>query len=377
MQPITDAFRAALTAGSVEVAHRVSLLRADLTTEAVLTGDAGVVTGGSVSMARDRRRTMSLELVNEGGAWTPAEAADALFPNRLLRIEAGIVVAGAPEHVPLGLFAIDRPTVEVTRSGSTIRVTGQDRLKRALRSAFTRPTRYEDGMRVGDVVRAIAGDAGMGDALYRLDDGGKSLGADRVYEVNASRIDALHGLATDFALELYVDADGYLVLTPSRTADTLGEPVWAFEPGEEAIMLGVTKDLTDDRLYNHTLVTGEAANLPPVRGEARDLNPASPAYNPLDGTGPIGDRLWTYVSAMIRSEEQAQAVADAELLRISLVEELISVPFIGLSALEVGDVVAIAEPTARIADRYLVETLSLPLGTGSMTMTTGRVRSVA
>lgn len=377
MRDVSDGFAAMVRSASPVTASRVSLLRADLTAELVLTGSDGVVLGGSVSTDRSRRRAMTLELLNEGGAWTPAEAADALFPNRLLRFEQGLVVDGAPEYVSLGVFLIDRPSTAVAREGSTIRVSGQDRLKLALRSAFTAPTRYVEGTAVADVIRDIAEAAGMGTLLYRLDDGGSHLGASRVYEVSTPRVDAMHQLALDFALDLYVDGDGFLVLTPKPTTATLPDPVWSFLPGEEAIMLGVTKDLTDDRLYNHTLVTGEAADLVPVRGEARDLNPASPAYNPVDGTGPIGDRLYTYTSAMIRNVDQAQAVADALLLSVALVEEAISLPSITHPALEVGDVVSINEPTARIADDYLIETLTIPLGTDPMTMTTGKLRPLA
>lgn len=377
MRPVSAGFAAALRAGSHHAVSRVSVLRADLSTELVLTGEAGIAVGGAVSTDRARRRTMTLELVDETATWSPAAATDALFPNRLVRLERGVMVGGEAELVSLGVFLVDRPTTAVGPAGATIRVAGQDRLKLAVRSAFTVPTRYEEGMAVADVVRAIAGAAGMGDTLYRLADGGAALGADRTYEVGYPRLDALRGLATDFALDLFVDADGYLVLQAAATDAALPAPVWTFAPGEEALMLGVTKDLNDDRLYNHTLVSGEAANLPPVRGEARDLNPASPAYNPPDGTGPIGDRLYTYASAMIRSEEQAQAVADALLLDVALVEEAITLPAIAHPALEAGDVVSIAEPTARIADDYLIETLSVPLGTGEMTLTTGRVRSLS
>lgn len=377
MRDVSDDFAAAVRSPNPVYASRVSLLRTDLTTELVLTGEAGIVLGGSVSTDNARRRAMTVDLLNVDGEWTPAEAADALFPNRLLRLEQGLVVDGSPEYVSLGVFLIDRPSTTVGREGSTIRVSGQDRLKLALKSSFTAPTRYVEGTAVADVIRDIAEASGMGTLLYRLDDDGSHLGANRVYEVGTSRVDAMHQLALDFALDLYVDADGFLVLTPKPTDATLPEPVWSFLAGEEAIMLGVTKDLTDDRLYNHTLVTGEAADLTPVLGEARDLNPASPAYNPVDGTGPIGDRLYTYTSAMIRNVDQAQAVADALLLSVALVEEAISLPSITHPALEVGDVVSISEPTARIADDYLIETLAIPLGAGSMAMTTGKLRPLS
>lgn len=372
MRPTTDAFAATVRAGSRLAVSRVSVLRADLSTEQVLSGAAGIVTGGYVSTDGDRRRSLNLDLVNENDAWAPDVAGDLLFPNRLLRVEQGLMVNGQPELVPLGLFLIDRPSTTRDAGGSTIRITGQDRLKLGLKSRFTVPTRYREGTAVRDVVRSIARDAGMGDELYRLAVGDRALGADRSYEIGEYRADALRQLALDFALALYVDADGYLVLAQAPTDATLGAPVWTFEPGDDAIMLGLTRELTDDRLYNHTLVSGESANLPPVRGEARITSLANPAHADY-----IGDRVWTYASAMIRSEEQAQAVADAELLKVALIEETIDVPSINHPALEAGDVVTINESATRAAGDYVLDSLTIPLGTGSMRLTAGAVRAFA
>lgn len=375
MRPVSDAFNAAVRETHERVA-RLLLLDQDLATVEVIEAHEAIVLEGVVTSDASRRRSCSFSLANDSGEWTPAGPADPLFPNRLIALERGIVVDGVPEYARLGVFMIDRPAIRVSPEGSTIQITGQDRVKLASKSRFTVPTTFEAGVAIADVVQAVAQSAGMGATRYRLNDAGKSLAADRTFETDADRWPSIVTLAGDYALELYVDADGFVVLEPAVTADSLPAPVWAFARGAEAIMLGITKEFGDDRLYNHVRVSGESANLAPVAAEARDLNPASPAYNPDDGTGPIGDRLYSYVSAMIRTIEQAAEVAAATLLRVALIEEAITVPSVVHPALEAGDVVAIVEDLSRTDDTYLVDSLSIPLGAGAMTLQARKVRSL-
>lgn len=375
MRTVSAAFNAAIVQSHTR-ATRVTVLNADLTVSRRFTGDDGYAIDGRVSIDTSRRRTCQLSLANPSGIWTPSAPGDPFYPNAIVRAERGIIVNGAPEYVSLGVFLIDRPVVTVTSAGSTLQVSGQDRMKLALKSRFTKPAAYDEGTPIGDVVSSIAADAGMGTTLYRIDDAGKALAADRFFETGQDRWPAIQTLAADYALEVFVDADGYLAIAPAVTDATVPQSSWTFSGGEQAIMLGITKDLSDDRLYNHVLVTGEASDLAPVAAEARDLNPASPAYNPIDGTGPIGDRLYTVSSALIRDSQQAQEVADATLFDVALIEETITVPSIVHPALEVGDVVTIVESDSHTADDYLIDTMTIPLGTGPMTLTAKKLRSL-
>jgi hypothetical protein len=315
-------------------------------------------------------------VTDPAGVWAPAGPGDALFPNGIIRLERGIMIDGNPELVSLGVFMVDRPRVNVTDAGATISLSGQDRAKLAAKSRLSVPETYGSGTPIAEVVLSIASAAGMGTSLFRLDDGGKVLAADRTLEVDTDRWPVIGQLATDFALIAYVDADGSLVLEPAPTPDAIAPAVWTFERGAEAIMLGLTKDFNDDQLYNRVRVSGESSNLPPLAAEARDLNPDSPAYNPVDGSGPIGDRLYSHTSPMVRSIEQAAEVAAALILQVALIEEQLTVPSIVHPALEVGDPVSIVEPLSRTADTYLIDTLQVPLGTGSMTMTARKLRDL-
>jgi hypothetical protein len=375
MRTVSAAFTAAVRQ-SHERVSRVTLLDTELTVLGELTGVGGVSLEASVTMDAARRRSFSMTVADPDGIWTPAGPTDALFPNRLLRLERGIMIGGSPELVSLGVFLIDRPQTNVTAAGSVVTVTGQDRVKLALKSRFTVPTTFEAGRPIAEVVQAIAQVAGMGLTLYRLNDGGKVLAADRTFQTDADRWPSLVALAADYALEAYVDADGYLVLAPAITEATIPAASWVFERGADAVMLGITKDLTDDRLYNHVRISGESSDLPPVAAEARDLNPASPAYNPPDGSGPIGDRLLSETSPGIRSVEQAADVAAVRLPQIALIEEALSIPSVVHPALEVGDAVVVDEPQSRTQDTYLLDTVMMPLGGGPMTVTARKLRSL-
>jgi hypothetical protein len=375
VRAVSDAFAAAVRTSHERVA-RVTVLASDLSTVAEITGTDGVVIEGSVTTDANRRRSCQLTVTDPAGVWAPAGPGDALFPNGIIRLERGIVVDGNPELVSLGVFMVDRPRVNVTDAGATISLSGQDRAKLAAKSRLSVPETYGSGTPIAEVVLSIASAAGMGTSLFRLDDGGKVLAADRTLEVDTDRWPVIGQLATDFALIAYVDADGSLVLEPAPTPDAIAPAVWTFERGAEAIMLGLTKDFNDDQLYNRVRVSGESSNLPPLAAEARDLNPDSPAYNPVDGSGPIGDRLYSHTSPMVRSIEQAAEVAAALILQVALIEEQLTVPSIVHPALEVGDPVSIVEPLSRTADTYLIDTLQVPLGTGSMTMTARKLRDL-
>lgn len=375
MRAHSHAFREAIRS-SHRRAVRVTTLDANLNPLLVLTGEGSVTLGGSVQQDRGRetRRTCSLEIVNPDGTWTPTDQLGAIYWSKPLKIERGVYVAGVPELISLGVFVIDRPSVEVTARGNVLRITGRDRFKLAEKSKFTASTTIASGTRIRDTIRALAEGAGMGtaDALYALDDAGKTLLAARTWEQGEERLRAMLDVASAYSMELYMDADGRLALRPELADPFVLPSVYDFAPGDVSIMLGLSKSWSDERFYNHVLVTGEGAELGTVyKGEAMDLNPASPGYI----YGGVGDRLYTYSSAMIRSNAQAQEVADALLPNVALIEEELAVPSIVHPALEAGDVIAVTEASSRTEGyRYRVDRLSIPLGEGSMTIGARRLR---
>lgn len=339
----------------------------------VFTGELGYAVDGAVTQdtARAIRRTLSLTLANPDGVWTPRGEGSPFYWDRHVFVERGVRVGGVEYYSPQGVFLIDTPSVDSRARALTI--SGSDRMDRATRSEFTAPTTYDLGDPVGEVIRDILEDAGVGSSRWTVNDEGAQLGADRYYEAGEDRMGAALSLATAFALEVFADANGFMVVQPVRDPESLAS-TFTFASGESATMLGLSKKWSRDRFYNHVLVTGESSELdPPARAEVSVTDPS----NPLRVTGPMGDRLYKYVSAMITTDAQALAVAQALLWEKALIEEEISVEHIVNPTIEAGDAVTVVEADSATDDRYAVTAVSSPLGAGPATLTVKKVRRLS
>lgn len=337
----------------------------------VFTGADGYAVSGSVNMdlSRSIRRTVSLQLANPDGIWTPAGEDSAFYWNKHIKVERGVVAGGVEYLAPLGVFLIDSPSVDRRHN---LVITGSDRMDRATRSEFTSPTMYSSGAGVGATIREILEDSGVGATLWTVDDGGATLGADRHYEIGDSRLQAALSLATSFALEVYADANGYMVIRPARDPDEVPSS-WTFREGPDATHLGVSKRWSRDRFYNHVLVTGENADQEPVRGEAEVTDPS----NPLRTDGPMGDRLYKYTSGMITTQAQAIEVAYALLWEKALIEEEIALEHVANPLLEAGDAVTIIDDVTRTDDKYMVQSLTIPLAGGPARLDVSKIRRIS
>jgi uncharacterized protein DUF5047 len=374
VRPTSAAFEAAIRR-SHRRAARVTVLDSDLNVLATLTGEDGYVLSGSVTIDRTRpiRRTMSVSIANPAGEWTPTDQYGLIYWNRLVKLERGVYVGtDTIEWIDLGIFLIDRPIVDVRGAGSTLQLQGRDRMKIVEKSKFASPVTYTAGQRIRDMITDIATDAGFPSSGLDLDDAGKTLQADRVYEAQHERLAAMMDLARDYSLELRVNALGKLEMDLRPDPNTVSTS-YRFERGSEAIMLGVTREWSDERAYNHVVVTGEAPDQVPVRAEAMDLNPASPLYV----YGPAGDRTYFYTSAMIRTTGDAQAVANALLPEVALEEEAIRLPSVVHPALEAGDAIEIVEPVSKATGRYFIDAITIPLDAGVMDLQSKRLRAFA
>lgn len=338
----------------------------------IFTGEDGYAVDGSVSMDATRpiRRTLRLTLANPGGVWTPTDEDSAFYWDKHVKVERGVRVGGVEYFAPLGVFLIDTPEVDA-RSGD-LSLTGADRMDRATRAEFTAPVTYASATSVGLVLRDLLEDAGVGITNWIVDDAGSTLGAARYYEAGDDYLQAALTLARDFALEVFADARGYMVIQPKPDpADAAS--AWTFEAGEEATHLGLSKRWSRDRFYNHVLVTGENANQDPVRAEAEITDPSSP----LRTSGPMGDRLFKYTSGMITTVGQAQDVADALLWEHALIEEEIRLEHVPNPSLEAGDAITVKDAVTHTDDLYVVSSLDVPLAGGSAQINVKKVRTIS
>lgn len=345
----------------------------------------GKLLAGSVSSdrTRDQRRAASVSLVNESGLYTPIDYTSLVTPFRLVRIERGALVGGAAQYRPLMTGLLDQPVV--SDSSGEVRFTVWSRLRLADRQ-FNQPYSFAPGTRVREVIRTLAEAGGLGtdDDWYQLSDDGATLSAERAYDVADNILRSMVELSFNHGLELYDDGMGALILKPlvCRFPDcadkaphpayvdvALGitEPAWTFDIG----LLERERTLNGRVPINRQDVAGVGPDMYPVRASLRDLNPQSPTYNPIDGSGPLGDLPGPpYVSAEIRTQAQANAVAMQLLYERNLADEVGRAEAIPIPFLSAGDVVKFGDAAV------LLDQVSIPLGEGSMSMGWRTTRSL-
>ena len=335
----------------------------------VFTGESGYALDGQVSDDETRyvRRTCSLSFANPGGIWTPSGEDSPFYWTKMLRLERGVRVGGVDFYAPQGVFQIDAPEV----SDNVLSLTGADRIDRATNSEFTEATSYAAGQRLGVVLRDLLESTGVGSAKWSVDDGTQVLGAVRAYEQGDERLQSIMTLAGSFSLDVFADGNGFMVIRPKRDPTTI--PIsWTFQAGVDATHVGISKRWSRDRFYNHVLVTNDTSDdsIPLIRSEASVTDPS----NPLRVTGPMGDRLFKYVSGMITTQGQADAVAASLLWEHAIIEEEIRLDHVPNPMLEAGDAVMIIDPDTDTNDRYAISSLTTPLAGGTASLTMKKIR---
>jgi len=154
----------------------------------------------------------------------------------------------------------------------------------------------------------------------------------------------------------YFDPDGRCVIQPVQA--TTRPPDWFLTEGVNATLLSLTKTLSDEQFFNHSVVTGEStANSTPFRGEAYDNNPQSPTYI----GGPMGDVVDFYTSSTVTSAAQAASVARARLNQEIGIPILVETQDLVHPGLDVDDTLQITRARSSIADLYVVSKISIPL----------------
>lgn len=272
-------------------------------------------------------------------------------------------------EVQIGEFMID----EISRAHepSTIKIKGRDYAKKCMLSKFGKATTFKQGQSLEVVVRALASNAGI--TKMKVATSGHTLGRDFAFEADVARWDAMTQLATAFSQDLYFDHEGYLVMEPF--ADPAGKTTtFTFKTGTGGgNLVSFEKTSNDTRIYNHIIVTGQAANSTPIFAEAKNEVAGSPT-----SIAEIGDRVYRYNSSLITTYEQALSTAKRFLALHALEEFSLSLSSIVVPWLEAADVVDFIDPDPAPGDptRFLLTEFSIPLDLGPMSATARRVRQV-
>jgi hypothetical protein len=284
---------------------------------------------------------------------------------------------GVQVVAPLGVFLVDELTYKRVgaASGWELTATCTDLSIRITRARWTQPYQIAAGTALADAINAAVLDRWSGaQTIISQATVPNVLGAQAVFQAGDTSdpwADVL-GLAASFGWLLSFSPAGVLS-AQSVTPQASASPVFTFAAGATAIMTSQAKVVAADQTYNGVIVTGESsANDTPPRGEAWDLNPASPTYL----YGPFGAVPMFYSSPMITTQAQAETVAAAMLAGALGKTEQLSWEQVVHPGLAPLDVVAVQFPDGS-SSSYVIDSLTVPLTVADIMSATARSTLVA
>lgn len=300
----------------------------------------------------------------------PRTPADALAPYGTdLWIQSGFRFAdGTEELVPVGVFRL--LTAVPTRMG-TIVLRGYDYSRVVARARFERPRVFARGYSrsaaIADLIRErapFAGPPGHEILTYStMDDTMLPLTIFEEGERYGDPWKACMDLADAAGQQVYFSPEGPYPTAVLRLIPSVDftSPVWVFERGEGSTLIDLKLEDDTSTGYNVFVVTGESSDLaanglPSVRASAEVTDPTSPIY-----PGTYG-RVPTFLaSSFIRTELQAQQVANAQLPRKAGGSRGLTITGFAHPAHEAGDVVAAHDPSLNIEDEWVVSRFAFKL----------------
>lgn len=359
MHPVSDAFHDAIRAP-----HRADI-KVEVLSDGTVERELSVLSG-SVSIGEDAvRRRCSVSLAGDDDL-TPGEMGDLLAPNgNELRLWRGV----NGELAPLGVFGIADSQVDDSGEAITVSVKGFDRARKVKRARLDEPYVVLSGANYATAIKELI-DARVSGLTYSFATTTRTTPL-IVLDAGDDPWAAAQDMARAIGHELYFSPAGVCTLRP--VPDPAEQPsVFDFYEGENAIVLAVSNLLADEKVYNHVIVAGEPANGgAPVRAEATDDDSLSPTWI----GGDYGDVPYFFSSKFIVTQAQAQDVADAILRRVKGTVSKVAFQAIPHPALGLGDVVGVRRDRAKIAGRYIVESITMPLNaSGSMQVQTKEKR---
>lgn len=324
--------------------------------ERTLTINEGNVTIDDVAI----RRRATINLTDPTGDLMPQTAFDLMMPGRNeFQLFRGIDYNDGtePELLSLGIFGISDLQIEDSGQGLTMIVDGFDRARRVARA------------RMPDDYQIFAGTPYIGaiqnllverypDVIFNSAAHENIMTPAILIEQGEDPWEHAQKMAASIGCDLYFNPGGICVCEPI-VMDLEDDPVdWVYAEGDEAMLLYLSKRITDEGVYSRVVVTGENTSIAaPVRGEAVDNDPLSPTYH----QGPFGEVTKFFSSSFITTPQQAEAAARRELAKSVGFFERIETISIVHPAHELGDVIRISRPESHIDNLFAIDKITIPL----------------
>lgn len=361
MRPVSDRFLSSLR-GSHQAVTQAFVVAAGQTGTSPTGTELAVISGDvQLDAGADIRSTISLTV--DGTGAFPDNAGDDLAPyGNELFVRRGLAFGGGRvEWVSLGYFRINSAEQDEAPDGP-IRLAGQDRMGGIVKARLIAPRQYAATDTYGYVVTDLVQEVYPA-AVIEWDDVTDTDPLARTVIAEEDRFAFLDELVTGLGKIWYWDHRGHLVI---KDVPDPGDPVWDVDSGENGVLIGMGREISDEGVYNAVVVTGEALDTEaPPSAVAYDNNPDSPTY----WDGDFGKVPRFYASSFITTEAQAQTTANA-MLRSNLgVPYNVDFQSIVNPALEPWDPIAVR--LGRRTETHVLSRLTVPLSpTAAMTAET-------
>lgn len=274
------------------------------------------------------------------------------------------------ELVYCGRYDIESNSTTETAAGIQVRLSGIDLTGRLDAAKVAWPVDLPWGYRVIDVAKFLITNAIPG-AVFQ-EDQTDAVAARIVFDEQVTFMSEITKALTSIGFELAADPGGdvFILRRVPTTGDT---PQWTFDPDPVGWQITLGQDQSKDRVYNGVIAKGENPNStdPPVRAFAwlDDINdPTHFIIGPPTQTI-IGPRFSFMTSQYIRTQQQAQDAADAELRRLRGLLQRVTVECQFNPAIDAGDVIVLERPGIGISGRYVVQSRQFGLDGSPMKLT--------
>lgn len=316
------------------------------------------------------RRKLSCQCIDPTGLITPREKGEILTPyGTELRAYRGVRYSDDPddyEVAPLGVFRLSKSTITDNNTGSpTITLEANDLARTISRDKFQNAYAIDANVDVmtalKDIVRRTFPDVEF-DAISSV----MTTVAPILYQANTDPWEAISLLGRSMGCEVYFNVEGRLVIAPPHDINALPSPDFTYIEGENNTMLDLTREYTDEGVFNGVIVTGESMGdeLPPVRGEAWDENPTSPTYR----HGPYKEVPTFITDNLAKTEDECAAIARSQLALILGAAAKLGSTGIVNPSYECGDIVRVKRDKAKVDGLYAIDAFSVPLRAATQTL---------
>lgn len=256
-----------------------------------------------------------------------------------------------------------------------VKVAGRDYAKKIMLTKFANSLTFVAGTNIDTLVQALAANAGV--TKFIPGAGGASLTSDISFARDDDRWKAISDCCTATGIEVFFDAQGYLITRPFRDPVSSPTTLTLSVAEADANLTELSISSSDTSIKNNVIVTSENGDSAAAgfiyQGSAANDDPDSPTRRSR-----IGERTFNYSTAVATSDAQCKMIAQNFLRVMALEEWNLEFEALVFPWVEAGDIVSFENPDTSIGvpDNFLLTDISIPLGLGTMSGTCKRVTIV-